>query len=71
MELLISIFLGVWVAAGAVICLIHYKNDEKRDKKYSKEEYQRIKDGLKDGWEFVRSEEYSRLSKVMIQDNNE
>ena len=40
-------------------------------KKYSKEEYQRIKDGLKDGWEFVRSEEYSRLPKVIIQDNNE
>ncbi len=45
MELLISIFLGVWVAAGAVICLIHYKNDEKRDKKYSKEETNENNDG--------------------------
>ncbi len=32
MELVISIFLGAWVAFGAILCLIHYKNDEKRSK---------------------------------------
>ena len=37
MELVISIFLGVWVALGAILCLIHYKNDDKRSKKLNEE----------------------------------
>ncbi len=30
MEIVIAIFLGAWVAVGAIICLIYYKNDDKR-----------------------------------------
>ena len=37
MELVISIFLGVWVAVGAILCLIHYKKDEKRSEKLNDE----------------------------------
>ena len=33
MELAISIGLGVWVALGALICLLHLRNDNKREEK--------------------------------------
>ena len=32
MEIVISLLLGIWIAASGVICYLHYNSDERRQK---------------------------------------